>query len=87
MSDFLLSNFELVILGVLAFVLLAGVACIVGLLLMLRGMKQSLDELRRARIEIRSHSAMRAAQRVPYEERLKAEYEKRGIPWETTGKS
>jgi hypothetical protein len=86
MIGFLESNYELFVLAFLLFYLLVGVVAVIYMFYANKKLKHALAELERARVDIRAHSPMHAAHKVPYEERLKAEYAKRGIPWETTTK-
>ena len=66
-------------------ILFVAVTCVVAIVLMsiaMARLHRALDELKRARMEIRGHAPLHAKTVKSYEERLKAEYEKRGIPWE-----
>ena len=66
-------------------ILFVAITCVVAIVLMMIAMKRlriALDELRRARAEIRSYAPLKTVAKKSYQERLKEEYEKRGIPWE-----
>jgi len=87
MIEFLDANYELFVLGFLLFFVLVGVVAVIYMFYANKKLKHAMQELERARVDIRAHAPMHAAHRIPYEERLKAEYAKRGMPWETTTKS
>ena len=65
---------------------LASIAGLVLLILATIGLRTALEELKRARMEIRGHAPMHVATRKSFDERRKEEYAKRGIPWEESGK-
>ena len=67
-----------------------SIACLVFVILIWRGFRSQLKDTK-ATIGSFSNEVKKLRQeppkiRTPYEERLKAEYEKRGMKWETTTK-
>ena len=70
----------------LGFLFVITLACVIGMPIAMVRLHTALLELKRARMEIRGHAPMQVARKMRWEEKLKREYEKRGIPWETTGK-
>ena len=80
--EFVMENADAFAVFALIFVAIMALGAIVCLILSMRWLRVALGELRKARLEIQSHPAIPASHRVPYEERLKKEYEKRGLKWE-----
>lgn len=83
---YVMANWMAFAIGAMFVIALGSITAIICMSLAMRGLHIALRELKRARIDIRTHSPLHADKAEPYEERLKKEYEKRGIPWETIGK-
>ena len=85
--QYVMANSTAFALGALFVIAIGSTVGIVCMIIAMVRLHTALLELKRARMEIRGHAPMQVARKMRWEEKLKREYEKRGIPWETTGKS
>ena len=79
---FVMANAESFAAFSLIFIAITSLAAVICMSLAMVRLHTALDELKRARMEIRGHAPLQANRKKSFDERRKEEYEKRGIPWE-----
>ena len=85
-GEYILANSVAFALGALFIIALGSIVVIICSSIAMSRLYVALKELKKARLEIRSHAPLKATVGKSFDERRKEEYEKRGIPWEENDK-